>query len=61
MIKFEWIKQKQKYGKDIFKITDNGMKVANHLKEILTKEYHLLKDLDIVKGISKSNFISNFT
>lgn len=61
MIKFEWIKQKQKYGKDIFKITDNGMKVATHVKEILTKEYHLLKDLDIVKGISKSNFISNFT
>jgi predicted transcriptional regulator len=55
LIKLEWIKQDHAYGKDIFKITDTGRKVTNHVKEILMNESPL-KDLDIFKGISISNF-----
>jgi predicted transcriptional regulator len=60
LIEWGWIEQKHVYGKDIFKITDNGMKVAKHIKDILFNEYPL-KNLDIFDGISLSHFTSDFT
>jgi predicted transcriptional regulator len=55
LINLGWIEQHQAYGREIFKITDNGREVTIYVKEILSKEYPL-KNLDIFKGISLDNF-----
>jgi hypothetical protein len=56
LIKLRWLEQHHLYGNDIFKITDDGRKVTNYVKEIIDNHHHPLNNLDIFKALKDLDF-----